>query len=88
MLEIVYPFMLVHLWLDFLEFLDRRLGTPFIHVVDEVRREGGREGGRECVCVCIYGGRDEEGGREGGREGKGGGMRVCMHVSISTWWTR
>ena len=36
MLEIVYPFLVVHLWLDFMEWLDAKLGTPFIHMVDEV----------------------------------------------------
>jgi hypothetical protein len=50
MLEIVYPFMLVHLWLDFLEWLDRTLGTSFIHAVDEVRAFRGVV----CMCVCVY----------------------------------
>ena len=39
MLEIVYPFLVVHLWLDFLEWLDAKLGTPFIGMVDEVREQ-------------------------------------------------
>lgn len=39
MLEIVYPFLVVHLWLDLMEWLDAKLGTPFIRMVDEV---GGR----------------------------------------------
>lgn len=47
MLEIVYPFLVVHLWLDFLEWLDAKLGTPFIHMVDEV---GGWAG---WLCVTL-----------------------------------